>query len=500
MKDLEKNFGAESSEPSDFHKNKYSNEEVIENAQDAEDRQKGEKKNQEVFEEESKASDSYRESLEIQKETVYKEGEALQEEDKAAKEEGKNNQEKDEGDKEEVHDCVEKQFSSCYSPPYYVPNFTVNNVAAPAPKSNLKRSGSGSSWKMLLVLSVVLICVFVAFILGALSGAILPFGQDGSYSGMYNGEVIEIVQNYPSLNLTQNNDGEELTLPEVVQAVGNSVVEISTSSVVTDRYFGQYVTSGAGSGVIISQSDVAGYIVTNHHVISGAKTVVVRLTNNTEYTARVINSTATLDLALLRIEKKGDEKFTAANIGDSSKLVVGQEIIAIGNPLGSLGGTVTNGIISALDRNVSVDGVSMTLLQHNAAINPGNSGGGLFDMAGNLVGIVNAKSSDTGIEGLGFAIPINIAFDYFKGVMNSASIGATVDYGYNSQRVYGVYVLSVTAASQFKVNDRIIKIEDTEINNLNDYYATVDRYKKGDSVKVTIVRKNMEVVLEIIML
>jgi serine protease Do len=139
----------------------------------------------------------------------------------------------------------------------------------------------------------------------------------------------------------------------------------------------------------------------------------------------------------------------------------------------------------------------MTLLQHNAAINPGNSGGALFDMAGNLVGIVNAKKFNTGIEGLGFAIPVNIAFEYFKGVMNASSIGATVDYGYNSKHVYGVYVVSVTENSQFKLNDRIVKINGVDISNLNDYYATIDEFKSGDTIKVTIVRRNIEVDLTI---
>lgn len=509
MKDLDKDFGLDDNSVPETRENKYSNEEVIGYAQANEDSTEGLQKNEEAFEKDYETLGTDCESLETQKETAYKEGEDPQKEDKATQEEGedhtqkgKDHQEKIQGDKEEIKPGVDKQFSSCYSPPYYVPNFTVNNGEEHLnANGKIKRSSTGASWKMLIILSAVLVCVFIAFLLGAFSGVILPFGSGNpdSSSG-YNGEVIEIVQNSPSINITEKNDGAPLTLPEVVQAVGNSVVEISTSSVVTDIFYGQYVTSGAGSGVIITQSDVAGYLLTNHHVVDGAEEVIVRLTNREEYVAEVINSTATLDLALLRIVKKGNEEFTVATIGNSSKLVVGQEVIAIGNPLGSLGGTVTDGIISALDRNVSIDGISMTLLQHNAAINPGNSGGALFDMAGNLVGIVNAKTSESGIEGLGFAIPVNIAFDYFKGVMNSSSIGATVDYGYNSKRIYGVYVLSVTAASQFKVNDRIVKIEDTEIKTLNDYYSTVDLYKKGDTVRVTVVRKNMEVELEIIML
>ena len=499
MKDLNKDFGSNYSDSSDNHENKCSDKEVLYNVEDIKDSEEGIQASEKILKEKGEILFEEQKNLASEEEGAYKEEKDSHKKDQTAKEKGEANKEEVQGDQEELQSGVNKQFSSCYTPPYYVPNFTVNNgdTSTSEGSPNVRRSDPKSSWKMLIILSVALICIFAAFILGALSSNILPLGTTEDTSSNLDGEVIEIVQNTPQLNITETTDGEELSLPEVVQKVGNSVVEISTSSVVTDRFFGQYVTSGAGSGVLITQSNIAGYLITNHHVINGAEKVTVRLTNKDEYVAEVINSTATLDLAILRIEKKDNETFTTANIGDSSKLIVGQKIVAIGNPLGSLGGTVTDGIVSALDRNVSIDGISMTLLQHNAAINPGNSGGALFDMAGNLVGIVNAKTSETGIEGLGFAIPVNIAFEYFKGVMNSSSIGATVDYGYNSKRIYGVYVVSVTEDSQFKLNDRIIKINDTDINTLNDYYATVDEFKTGDTVKVTIVRRNIEVILEI---
>ena len=343
-------------------------------------------------------------------------------------------------------------------------------------------------------------CFLASFILGALSGQFLPYATNGTDGTIdLKDESITLVKNSPTINVIENmpEDYVPKTLPEVVQKVGNSVVEISTSSVVTDRFYGQYVTSGAGSGVIIAQNEIAGYLLTNHHVIENAKKITVRLTNKEEYAAIVLGSNKTLDLAVVRIEKKVGESFTVAPIGDSSKLIVGQDIIAIGNPLGSLGGTVTDGIVSALDRNVSIDGISMTLLQHNAAINPGNSGGALFDMMGNLVGIVNAKTSETGIEGLGFAIPVNIAFEYFKGVMQASSIGASVDYGYNSEHIYGVYVVKADADSKFKRLDRIIDINGTKINDLNDFYARLDDFSTGDTIKVTVVRDKVETVIEV---
>lgn len=354
--------------------------------------------------------------------------------------------------------------------------------------------------KTFLLLCAILVCFLASFVLGAFSGRFLPnvaVGDDGTID--LKDESITVIKNSPTLDIIENmpSDYVPQTLPEVVQKVGNSVVEISTSSVVTDRFYGQYVTSGAGSGVIIAQNDAAGYLLTNHHVIENAKSITVRLTNKEEYAATVLGSNKNLDLAVIRIEKKLNESFTVAPIGDSSKLIVGQDIIAIGNPLGSLGGTVTDGIVSALDRNVSIDGISMTLLQHNAAINPGNSGGALFDMMGNLVGIVNAKTSETGIEGLGFAIPVNIAFEYFRGVMQASSIGASVDYGYNSERIYGVYVVKADSDSKFKRLDRIIDIEGTEIKDLNDFYSRLDDFSTGDTVKITVVREKVETVIEV---
>jgi serine protease Do len=314
------------------------------------------------------------------------------------------------------------------------------------------------------------------------------------------GEIV-VVKNHPQMNIVKNPNTDYVpkNLPEVVQMVGNSVVEISTSSTVTDRFFGQYVTSGAGSGVIITQNDKAGYVITNHHVIEDANDITVTLTNKEKYEAVALDSNKSLDLAVLRIEKKSDESFTVAPIGDSSSLIVGQEIVAIGNPLGSLGGTVTDGIISALDRNVNVDGVSMTLLQHNAAINPGNSGGALFDMMGNLVGVVNAKTSKSGIEGLGFAIPVNIAFEYFREVMQASSLGIAVDYGYNAQRVYGVYVVKTFSEGAFKQYDRITQINNVEIKTLNDYYDCIDDFQSGETVTVKVVRNNSEITLNVVL-
>lgn len=463
-------------------------ESYVENNQDV---KSGEKENNEECFSEEEIIDKKGETTEIQEEDTLQE--STNDQNKVFE------HEKIEKTEENVH----KEYSSCYKPPYYVPNFVTvedngGNMATSADNKKAQRSGAKKFCRAMLIVCAILLSLCAAFILGAFSKGFFQFNNAVTPDIDLDGEDIVVIKNSPTLYVNENTDVNYVpqSLPEVVQKVGNSVVEISTSSVVTDRFFGQYVTSGAGSGVIITQNDTAGYIITNHHVIEDSDEIIVRLTNKEEYEATLLGSSRALDLAVLRIVKKDKEAFTVANIGDSASLIVGQEIVAIGNPLGSLGGTVTDGIISALDRNVSIDGVSMTLLQHNAAINPGNSGGALFDMMGNLIGIVNAKKSESGIEGLGFAIPVNIAFEYFKGVMQAPSIGAIVDYGYNSERIYGVYVTQVIDGSPFERLDRIIKINDTEIKTLSDYFSCIDDFKTGDSISITVVRNKVEQVIE----
>ena len=197
------------------------------------------------------------------------------------------------------------------------------------------------------------------------------------------------------------------SIQSVIASVKDSVVEINTETIETNDFYsffgisGNNLVEGAGSGVIISKD---GYIVTNNHVIDSANTIKVRLTNGEVYDAALIATDSKSDVAVIKIDAKD---LTCATVGNSDNLLVGDSVIAIGNPLGSLGGTATDGIISSLNREVTVNNEKMNLIQTNAAINSGNSGGGLFNAAGELIGIVNAKSVGSSVEGLGFAIPIN---------------------------------------------------------------------------------------------
>ena len=307
---------------------------------------------------------------------------------------------------------------------------------------------------------------------------------------------------YQSVERTSTSTGDkgDLSISDVVSMVADSVVEITTEQMVGGSYFSQWVESGAGSGVILSED---GYIITNNHVIEGASNIKVTLHDKTQYDATLVGTDATTDIAVIKIEASG---LTPAVLGDSSTLAVGETAIAIGNPLGSLGGTVTSGIISALDRDITVEGQTMRLLQTSAAISPGNSGGGLFNAQGELIGIVNAKSSDSESEGLGFAIPINTAKQVAEDLINSGyvtgrpALGITVlnvnsaqmamQYGFNA---LGVYIYQVSegsgaAAAGLQPGDRIVIIDGTEVSDSSDVTNVVQQKQVGDTVNLQVAR------------
>ena len=306
--------------------------------------------------------------------------------------------------------------------------------------------------------------------------------------------------------------GDALTYSQVANVVKDSVVEIKTEYTVQSMWY-QYVTGGAGSGVIISDD---GYIITNNHVIcddSGATiadNITVHLTNGEEYKAVAVGADADSDIAVLKIEATG---LTFAVSGNSDDLAVGEEVVVVGNPLGELGGTVTNGIVSATEREIDVNGVTMSLIQTNAAVNPGNSGGGMFNMKGELVGIVNAKSTGTGVEGLGFAIPINEAlrvneqlleYGYVRGKtmigvsFQEVSNSNTFMYYYNIKP--GVYVAALTEGYNDDVlqeGDRVIAVNGNEVSSSADIKAVVTAASVGDKLKFQLYRDGKLIEVEV---
>ncbi len=297
---------------------------------------------------------------------------------------------------------------------------------------------------------------------------------------------------------------EVLTVPQVAELVKNSVVEITTEQIVTGSFMQQYVSEGAGSGVIITAD---GYMVTNHHVIEGATNINVRLADGTEYAAKLIGSDQKSDLAVIKVEAKD---LTPAAFGSSQELQVGETVVAVGNPLGELGGTVTQGIISALDREITIDKTTMRLLQTDTAINPGNSGGGMFNTSGQLVGVVNAKSAGEEIEGLGFAIPIDTAKVVIEDLIGHGYVTGRVNPGFTFVEIndmmnammyrvneLGLYISGVEAGSDaakagFKSGDYVVSVEGKKVSTEAEANAIIDQKKVGESVTIVVKRNGKE--------
>lgn len=297
---------------------------------------------------------------------------------------------------------------------------------------------------------------------------------------------------------------KELTTVEIGKLVGPTVVGVTTIiETETYSFFGQrmpYESEGSGSGIIISAD---GYIVTNNHVIDGAKTIKVILNNSKEYEAKIVGTDPKTDLAVLKID---GEDLPVAVIGDSDALEAGERCVAIGNPLGQdLAGSLTQGIISALNRTLTVDNVNYTLLQTDAAINPGNSGGALVNTYGEVIGINTVKIGSSEIEGLGFAIPSNNAKPIIEDLINHGyvkgrpQIGVTLIYVTEQEARYynipaaGLFVSDVSAGSGaatagVRKGDVILKCNGKEVKSSEEINAIRDQFKAGDIISLTVNR------------
>ncbi len=380
----------------------------------------------------------------------------------------------------------------------YIPRgeFSGNVQQPPKNKKQTKaRLGFGAA--AILIATCAIVSCAAAFGGTYLANSIIS-GSDKNSSisrPSSNGAPSVVFESYTNENKTPG------TYKQVADAVAPTVVEITTESIVTESYFwgGNYVTSGAGSGVIISAD---GLIITNNHVVSGANTITVRTNDGTDYEAEIVGSDSESDIAVIKIEA---ENLPCALLGDSDTISVGEEVVAVGNPLGNLGGTVTNGIVSAISREVNIDGVSMTLIQTNAEVNPGNSGGGLFNMYGELVGIVNAKStsssSGVSVEGIGFAIPINTAkkvsaelanYGYVRGrvMIGIQAVDVTNAYDAMYYRVnsLGVYITSSEYTDELKAGDRIVAIDGQEVTYRADIKSAIKDRQVGDVITIKVVR------------
>ena len=281
----------------------------------------------------------------------------------------------------------------------------------------------------------------------------------------------------------------------------------------------EYTQTGAGSGVIVSED---GYIVTNHHVISGVDKITVFVMDDngeeTTYEAKLIGSSESNDIAVLKIEAEG---LNAASFGDSDQLEIGELAVAIGNPMGNVHGSVTAGIISATEQELTIDDVTISAIQTDAAINPGNSGGALFDSFGNVIGVVYAKSSSVSIEGIGYAIPVNDVKEIIDKMINHPETVADQTRG--SQIMLGITIVDVTEAMSKQYNmpqgvyirevaefsaaeraglrtgDIIVEFAGETVTCADDLNAIKAKQTSGDIVSVKIDRNGKEVVLEIVL-
>lgn len=315
--------------------------------------------------------------------------------------------------------------------------------------------------------------------------------------------------------LTISDANKEANTTSIVQNCMASVVGVYMSeSTTTFTGETEEQDTGAGSGVIITTD---GYIVTNNHVVEGLGNISVYLQDGTKYPATLIGTDNFSDLAIIKIEA---ENLPAATLGNSVNTAVGTTVYAIGNPLGLFTSSVSRGIISGLDRTITIDGVSMTLMQTDAAVNPGNSGGGLFNAEGELIGVVNAKTASVDVEGLGFAIPIDSAKPIISDLMDKGYVtgrpyigigmqdvslryGNGSNYGYNyfdpfsffNSYVTRVQVMSVEEGSAAEaggmlVNDIITAVDGKEISGTSQLAAMLYEYKVGDTVTITVLRGN----------
>ena len=316
----------------------------------------------------------------------------------------------------------------------------------------------------------------------------------------------------PSVNLAYTGNGEAMSLEDVYAMNVNSTVGIRTS--ITTNYFGYTTTAAAaGSGFILTAD---GYIVTNYHVVENSRSISVTTYDGTSYDATLVGYDEDNDVAVLKIDASG---LQAVTLGDSDKLAVGQAVAAIGNPLGELTFSLTSGVVSALDREITMsNGSTMNLIQTDAAINSGNSGGALFNLYGEVVGITNAKyssnsSSDASIDNIGFAIPINTVKSIVesimeKGYVSKPFIGVTVtEISSDNQKLglpQGLAVNAVTedgpaAKAGVQANDIITGVNGNAISRMSDLEAVLRKASVGDTITLSLYRQGKTLEVEVIL-
>ena len=357
------------------------------------------------------------------------------------------------------------------------------------------------------VVALILSCAVISAACG-FGGAILA--QNGSRTGKTT--VQQSNRTAATVNVKKV-DGQTLMSPaEVYASTVNSVVSINCSAVSTNIFGQQTESASSGSGFIYTAD---GYIVTNQHVVANASSINVTLYNGDTYPATLVGSDSDYDVAVLKIDAKD---LPAVTLGSSTDVNVGDTVMAIGNPLGELTFSMSQGIVSCVNRAINVEGTPFNMIQVDASINPGNSGGPLMNLYGEVVGIVSAKYSsyaNTTVEGLGFAIPINDVQSIIKDIIENGSVGnkayMAITAGTMTQQMAaqykinateGVFVYSVEEGGAgdkagLKLGDVITKLNDTQITSMEDLSAAKKGFKAGDTVTLTVLRDGKEITTQL---
>lgn len=362
------------------------------------------------------------------------------------------------------------------------------------PQQKHKKNRRQNSIRVLVATG--LICSLVGGGIGGVVGANLAADNSTvSETANHGGGTVQLI----------GNNGEISPVIAIAQKVKPSVVGIKTYG--TYNYWGRQLTNqelGSGSGIIFRED---GYIVTNYHVIENATSVMVTMSDGKDYEARIVGSDSSSDLAVLKVEATG---LPAAELGDSDKLQVGELVVAIGNPLG-YENTVTDGIVSGLNRQLTNYTDAMTLIQTNAAINSGNSGGALVNSKGEVIGINSAKLVASNAEGMGFALSINEVKPILeeliqKGHVSRPYLGVSINSQYQVDEAtaekyeipMGIQVAEVAKGGPaeragLRAGDIIYKVNDSLIQSFDDLSAIIDKSKVGDQLRVLADREGEKV-------
>ena len=381
------------------------------------------------------------------------------------------------------------------------PHFTVDGV----PSGSKKKHGFGGK-----MVALALVCALAGGAVGGVSAA----GIISSRSVTASTTITEGERPTATVNTVKADTSTELTPQQIYASYVNSCVGIN-AGVTTNIWGWQTTAAVSGSGFVITED---GYIVTNYHVVENAHDIKVTFSDGTSYDATFVGGEKDNDVAVLKINATG---LTPVVLGDSDNTLVGDEVYTIGNPLGELTYSMTNGMVSALNRTVTnEDGITMNMLQTNCTINSGNSGGPLFNRYGEVIGITSAKlsgssssSSSATIEGLGFAIPLNDVKDIITQLVETGTVTGKPYLGISVSDVteedaqrynlpQGAYVEAVStgspaASAGLKAGDIITAVGDTQVTSKSELVSAKNQYKAGDTVTLTVTRGGQTLTLSI---